>query len=165
MTNKTTIVAIAAITAILAGLPMFAQDAEATIGHVSVSTPLIGFDSTVDWTYDIATGGVSYEYSTYAIGCTERLHITSSYVDGTNTQYLNWNFPKTVNLMCDLSDLSDYANFELQDVTWNIASSGNQAWTGSSEDNADTVSAGGFYSSNGVIHGQFTAHYDWASVY
>jgi len=165
MTNTKTIVAIAAITAILAGLPMFAQDAEATIAHKSVTVPLVGFDSTVDWSYDIATGAVSYEYTTYAIGCTERLHITSSYVDATNTQYLNWNFPNTVNLMCDLTDLSEYANFELQDVTWNIASSGNTAFTGSSTASSSTVSQGGHYSSAGVIHGNLVAHYDWASVY
>ncbi len=160
--NKTqNVLAIAAFAAILAAVPTFTQEADASMAYVPQTNDAIGFDVTVNFDYDIESGERTYSYNTYAIGCTDRLTVTSLYAPGSDKQSMAWVFPSSINYLCGISELSDYTNFVLTGVDWSVQSSNNANWNGSSGSSQGTQIGSGFTSDDGVVQGTFTAHYVW----
>ena len=160
--NKTqSVLAIAAFAAILGALPAFTQEAEAEIAYVPETNNAVGFDVSVSYQFDIEEGEGTYSYNTYAIGCTERLYVTNLYSEVGNTQTMSWVFPESINYLCGVSELSDYTNFVLTGVDWNVNSDGNGQWIDSDGNESGSETKSGFYSDEGTVYGTFTAHYLW----
>ncbi len=165
MTNKKTLIAIVALAALVTGATSLMPEAEAAIAHTPLTTSLIGFDTVVNYSFDIESGEMTYKYNTYAIGCTDRLEVTNIYYPESNKQSLAWIFPSTINAMCEISELSDYTLFRLTGVEWSIQSDGNQTWKHRSPSNQGIAYHDGFSSDDGMVYGTFTAHYEWGSRY
>lgn len=164
MTNKTTIVAIAAITALLAGLPIVQEAQAASIAYAPRVNDNIGFDSTVNFSYDMVTGNVGSESVSYAAECYENIQVGSSYSDAGNYLKIEWDVPDQINYMCNLSELSDYTNFVLTGVDWSIQSDNNPTVTGSSTSDDGSSYTLAMMGSSGNVSVTFTAHYNWAPV-
>ena len=161
MTNTKIIASIVVFAAIMASVPLLTQEAEAVV-VVNPHYPEIGFDKVVSFNYEIGSGS-TWEQVTYAIGCTDRLYVTGSYLPASNVQTVSWTLPSTINYMCGISDLSSYTNFALDSVDWVIQGPNGQS------DGTVTSNMGG---SGAIVYGQtansgtnyvtVTAHYQWA---
>jgi len=161
MTHTKSIVAIAVFAAIIASVPALLPQAEATV-VVNPHYPQIGFEKVVNFNYEIGSS-TTWKQVTYAIGCTDRLYVTGSYLPASDKQTVSWTFPSDINYMCGISQLSSYTNFALDSVDWVIQGpNGQSSGTVTSNASGNGKILYGQTANSGTVHVTVTAHYQHA---
>jgi len=106
------------------------------------------------------SSSTTYKQVTYAIGCTDRLYVTGSYLPSSNLQSVSWQFPDSINYMCGISEYSGLTEFGLADVDWQI-SGPNGSSSGSNTNANYGAILSGQTANSGTVHVTVTAHYQY----
>jgi len=116
----------------------------------------------VSFNYEIGSS-TTWKQVTYAVGCTERLYVTGSYLPASNKQTVSWTLPNTIDGMCQIPAFSSYTNFALDSVDWVIQGpNGQSSGTVTSNPSGNGKILYSQYANSGTVYVTVTAHYQWA---